>query len=311
MGRFSDRATRPTRGPLDIARWKLGRSEPPTEAFLEADDGSFAPRVVPNEGDAIQREVPHATWVGHATYVFRLGGQLVVTDPVWGKPLGISRRHSPEGLALDVVAAHLDVVLVSHSHRDHLDVATVRRLGSRPVYVAPLGNEKVLRAAGAERVVELDWWETHRHGDLEVTLVPARHWSMRTPFDRDDALWGGFVARGPEGAVYHSGDTAMFDGFVEIGERAGPIDWAMLPIGAYSPRWFMSPQHMNPEEAGEAFEMLGARQLLAMHWGTFQLTDEPLGEPPFRLRAWAERNGHSESRVRIPSLGEVIAFGAR
>ena len=140
----------------------------------------------------------------------------------------------------------IDVVLVSHNHHDHLDPWTIRRLGPAPLYVTPLGNGSVLRRSGAGEVVELDWWESTRRGDLEITLVPARHWSMRTPFDRNEALWGGFVVRGPEGTAYHSGDTAHFDGFAEIGRRCGPIDWAMLPIGAYEPRWFMEPQHMFP-----------------------------------------------------------------
>ena len=178
---------------------------------------------------------------------------------------------------------------VTHNHRDHLDVPTLRRIGKRALYVTLPGNAPFLRAAGLDKIVELDWWQSHRIGALEITAVPARHWSMRVPWDRNEALWGGFVFRGPEGAAYHSGDTAFFDGFAEIGERAGPIDWAMLPIGAYEPRWFMEPQHMNPEDAGQAFERLGARHLVAMHWGTFKLTDEPLGEPPARIARYFEQ----------------------
>ena len=134
--------------------------------------------------------------------------------------------------------------------------------------------------------------------------MPSRHWSMRFPWDRNDALWGGYVLRAPEGTAYHSGDTAFFDGFAEIGRRAGPIDWAMLPIGAYEPRWFMEPQHLCPEEAVEASVALGARHMVAMHWGTFRLTDEPLAEPPERARsAWAER-GLDERALWILDVGE-------
>ena len=180
------------------------------------------------------------------------------------------------------------------------------RLGCA-VYVTPLGNAPFLRAAGLDddKIVELDWWQSHRVGALEITAVPARHWSMRAPWNRNDALWGGFVFRGPEGAAYHSGDTALFDGFAEIGERAGPLDWAMLPIGAYEPRWFMEPQHMNPEDAGQAFERLGARRLVAMHWGTFKLTDEPLGEPPARIVRYFQERHLDPERLWLLDIGET------
>ena len=132
---------------------------------------------------------------------------------------------------------------------------------------------------------------------------------MRAPWNRNQALWGGFVVSGPEGAVYHAGDTALFDGFAEIGRRVGPVDWALLPIGAYEPRWFMQPQHLDPEEAGEAFLQLGARSLVAMHWGTFKLTDEPLAEPPERLRAWWRARGLDEERLWILDIGETRRLG--
>jgi L-ascorbate metabolism protein UlaG (beta-lactamase superfamily) len=151
--------------------------------------------------------------------------------------------------------------------------------------VVPLGNGDLLRSLGAEKVTELDWWQATDLGTIEVTLVPSRHWSMRYPWDRNEALWGAFVVRSSEGTAYHSGDTAFFDGFADIARRFGRIDWAMLPIGAYEPRWFMEPQHMAPEEAVEAARVLDARHLVAMHWGTFRLTDEPTAEPPERARA--------------------------
>ena len=133
---------------------------------------------------------------------------------------------------------------------------------------------------------------------------------MRSPWNRNDMLWSGFVFRGPEGAAYHAGDTGLFDGFAEIGRRAGPIDWAMLPIGAYEPRWFMEPQHMNPEDACEAFAALGARNFVAMHWGTFKLTDEPLGEPPERVRRACEQRGLDPARLWILDIGETRALTA-
>ena len=150
-----------------------------------------------------------------------------------------------------------------------------------------------------------------RVGELAITLVPARHWSMRMPWNRNATLWGGYVIRGPEGTAYHAGDTAWGDHFAEIGARVGPIDWAMLPIGGYAPRWFMAPQHIDPIEAARAWEALGAGHLLAMHWGTFRLTDEAIGEPPARLRAhWAE-HGLDPARLWIADPGEPRALGDR
>lgn len=303
MARFSHLATQPERSIPHILKWKV--VNPLLGRHRSAPVAGFRTPRRDNDGAHLSDRAPHATWIGHATFVLRLGGKVIATDPNWARAMGPRRRLSEPGLAIDTVREHLDVVVVSHNHRDHLDQGTIRRLGPNPTYVAPLGNADALRAAGARTIVELDWWQTHREGELDITLVPARHWSMRMPWDRNAALWGGFVLRGPEGAAYHSGDTGMFDGFREIAERAGPIDWAMLPIGAYAPRWFMSPQHICPEEAGAAFEMLGAKHLLAMHWGTFKLTDEPLDEPPARLREWAKQRGYGEDRVWVLDVGET------
>jgi L-ascorbate metabolism protein UlaG (beta-lactamase superfamily) len=300
MGRFDDRATRPQRGLGDILRWNVvdrftGRSrrdrtpfQPPTRA------PDPAPLLA--GGDSL-------TWVGHATFAARLAGKLVLTDPIFSERIaGTVKRRAPPGVPLDGLP--VDLVTISHNHRDHLDLATLARIGPGATYVVPLGNGAILRKAGLSEIVELDWWQTHVTGELSVTLVPARHWSMRFPWDRNDMLWGGFVLRSPEASVYHAGDTALFDGFEEIGARCGPIDYAMLPIGAYEPRWFMEPQHMNPEDAAHAFAALGARTLVAMHWGTFQLTDEPLAEPPERLRAQFAARGWPEERLWVLDVGE-------
>ncbi len=301
MGRFDDRATTPRRGPKDIFRWKVidaitGRNR--------ADPGGFTtPRREPDRALVAGTDA-QLTWIGHASFLFTLGGKRILVDPIFAPRLGPVSRLTPPGLPIEDLPP-IDLVLVTHNHRDHLDPWTLSRLGPAPTYVAPIGNGALLRKSGASSVTELDWWQSFTFGDLEITLVPARHWSMRFPWDRNDALWGGFVVRGPEGAVYHSGDTAFFDGFSEIGRRLGPIDWAMLPIGAYEPRWFMEPQHMGPEEAVEAAHLVGARHLVAMHWGTFRLTDEPIAEPPIRARArWIEQ-GRDENLLWILDVGET------
>lgn len=302
-GRFADRATQPVRGPRDILRWKLGKKEPRREDFAVVD--AVRPGVREGGAAALASGEAVAVWIGHATWALRLGGQLVVIDPIWSGAIGGAvRRLVPPGVPLAELPAP-DLVLVTHDHRDHMDLPTLGKLPHTATYVVPAGNGPRIARLGHGSVVELDWWETHQHGALEVTLVPARHWSMRMPWNRNDTLWGGYVIRGPEGAAYHSGDTAYGEHFAEIGARCGAIDWAMLPIGGYAPRWFMEPQHVDPLEAARGFAALGARNFLAMHWGTYRLTDEAIGEPPERLRAyWAER-GLAPERLWILDAGEA------
>ena len=302
MGRFDDRATRPQRGPLDLLRWNV--LDRLTGKALPRDRSGFRPAIRPPDPAPLREDHDSLTWIGHATFVLRIGGFLVATDPIFSTRIaGTVKRLVPPGVPLEDLPP-IDIVTVTHNHRDHLDLPTLRRIGKDALYVVPVGNGAILRAAGLPRVVELEWWETHRERDLEITLVPARHWSMRQPWDRNDMLWGGFVLRSPESCVYHSGDTAYFDGFAEIGARLGPIDHALLPIGAYEPRWFMEPQHMNPEEAGQAFLDLGARVLVAMHWGTFILTDEPVAEPPARIRAFFDERRLPAGRLWVLDVGE-------
>jgi L-ascorbate metabolism protein UlaG (beta-lactamase superfamily) len=156
------------------------------------------------------------------------------------------------------------------------------------------------------KVVELKWWETHEVEGLTITFVPSQHWSRRGLFDQNASLWGGYVVEREGIRVYHSGDTAWFEGFSEIGRRTGPIHAAMLPIGAYAPRWFMRTQHIDPSEAVRAFQALGAERFFAMHWGTFKLTDEPLDEPPRVLVHEWEAAGLPEARREILAIGQTV-----
>jgi L-ascorbate metabolism protein UlaG (beta-lactamase superfamily) len=292
--------TTPDKGLLDLIKWRLERrrAKVPFEAPRRDNDGSL-----------VRSARASLTWIGHATYALRLGGKLIATDPIWSDRLHTIRRRSAPGVRLED-AGPIDVVTVSHSHYDHLDLPTLRRIGPTTLFVVPKDNADILVDAGLRNVVELGWWETHRVGDVAITLVPAQHWSMRAPWDKNRRLWGGFVIEAPEGTAYHAGDTAFSARvFEEIGRRFSKIDWAMLPIGAYDPPWFMQPQHMGPEEAGRAWQILDARQLLAMHWGTFELTDEPLGEPPERLRAWARSAGAGGDVVRVLDVGETLRVG--
>jgi L-ascorbate metabolism protein UlaG (beta-lactamase superfamily) len=305
MGRFDHLATRPERGPKDIWKWRVvdalaGKNR-------SGEGGPFVPPRREPDRALIEGSAPQLTWIGHASFLVTLGGKRILVDPVFRNRVGPIARLAPPGIAVDALPP-IDVALVSHNHRDHLDPWSLERLGKAPHFVVPLGNGDLIRSLGADRVTELDWWQAVDLGTIEVTLVPARHWSMRYPWDRNDALWGGFVIRSNDGVAYHSGDTGFFDGFAEIGKRFGAIDWAMLPIGAYEPRWFMEPQHIGPEEAVEAARMVSARAMVAMHWGTFRLTDEPLHEPPERARAAWAKAGDADRELWILDVGETRAL---
>ncbi len=289
---------------VDVLRWQLGfhdEKRPRTPAT-----GVPVP-AVDNDGRALRHATKDSlTWIGHASFLIQLGGRSALVDPVLSDRLSaVIPRNVAPGLAWSALP-EIDVVLVTHNHRDHMDAPTLKRLGPDPVYVVPRGLGLWFERAGLRRVVEMDWWQEEEIEGLHVTFVPAQHWSRRGLSDMNESWWGGYVVERAGLRAYHSGDTAWFDGFSLIGERCGPIDAAMLPIGAYAPRWFMRSQHMDPADAVRAFEALGATKLVAMHWGTFKLTDEHLAEPPALLREIWERSGLCDDRRFIPAIGQTL-----
>jgi L-ascorbate metabolism protein UlaG (beta-lactamase superfamily) len=243
------------------------------------------------------------TWLGHASFLIQLDGVSLLVDPALRERIfGGIRRNVAPGLCLEELPP-IDAALVTHGHYDHLDLPSLKGVGAK--VIAGLGTSRALRGAGLP-CHELGWWETLEVGAVRVTFVPAQHWSRRGLRDVNRSLWGGFVVEGAGAAVYHAGDTALFEGFREIGARFPSLDAALLPIGAYDPAWFMERQHMNPEQALEAFQTLGARSMVAMHFGTFKLTDEPLDEPPLRLEAARVRLGIPAGQVKVPAVGETL-----
>jgi L-ascorbate metabolism protein UlaG (beta-lactamase superfamily) len=284
-GHFENPPSWPRRyGVAGLLKWRL------TPGAGRVDE-EFHPPFVANDGAELRNNhgAVSITWIGHATTLLQGGGANILTDPIWSDTLsGFSHRVVPPGLAGKDLPP-IDVVLISHNHRDHLDEPTIEAIGPGPTYVVPLGLGDWFRKRGMTKVVELDWWETTEvvaanGARVVVSFVPAQHWSQRGVTDTDKSLWGGFVVDAGGRRFYFAGDTGYPAAFAEIGRRFPGLDYAILPIGAYAPRWFMAPQHMDPEEAARAFHELGARALVPVHWGTFHLSDEPMSEPPRRLR---------------------------
>jgi N-acyl-phosphatidylethanolamine-hydrolysing phospholipase D len=267
--------------------------------------------VVPFDPPALDRN-PALTWIGHATFFVRMDGAAFLTDPVFSErasplPFAGPKRLVPPGVPLSALP-RLDFALLSHDHYDHTDLPTVRRLAERAVpFVVPTGVGELVRGAGGRVVAELEWWQSAEIAGMTVTCVPARHFSGRGLADRNRRLWAGFVVAGRTRRFYHAGDTAIFDGFAEIGRRLRPLDLACLPIGAYEPRAMMGPIHLNPEEAVRAARDLDARATAGMHFGTFDLADEPLDEPPRRFLAEAAAHGLGESAF-VMAIGETRGF---
>jgi N-acyl-phosphatidylethanolamine-hydrolysing phospholipase D len=270
------------------------------------------PRVA-NDGAALRANgsEPTVTWVGHATVLLQLDGVNLLTDPHWGgraSPVsfvGPKRLQAP-GLAFEDLPP-IHVVVLSHDHFDHLDLSTVKRLAADrdPIFVVPLGLKRWLEGEGITRVVELDWWQEFEYRGLRIVCTPAQHFSQRSLWDSNTRLWASWAVLGSTRRVYFGGDTGYFDGLREIGERLGPFDLVAVQIGAYMPPAIMRFVHLTPEQAVAAFQDLRGRTLLGIHWGTFDLADEPLEEPPARMLAEAARRGVPPDRAWIMKLGET------
>jgi L-ascorbate metabolism protein UlaG (beta-lactamase superfamily) len=258
------------------------------------------------------------TFIGHSSFLLRLPGLNVLTDPVFSKrcsPVrfaGPSRVRAP-GLALADLP-RIDILLLSHNHYDHCDLASLSKLRKRfPAMriVTGLGNASWLAAKRVKGATELDWWQAEALGETRVTAVPARHFAARTLWDRNRTLWVGFVLEHRGAKVYFAGDTGYTKYFKEIAARLGPPDLALLPIGAYEPRWFMGPVHMNPADAVLAFADLGAKQAVGMHFGTFQLTAEAIDAPEAALAEAKAAAGLPDTAFVTLDCGQSSVFSHR
>jgi N-acyl-phosphatidylethanolamine-hydrolysing phospholipase D len=302
-GRFTNRAGEPESAGIGVTLPFFARR---VWVTLKPRPGA-APRVS-YDSAAITRS-PSLTWIGHSTFLVRMDGVTFLTDPMFSdraSPVSFMgpRRMVPPGVPLEAIPP-VSFVLLSHDHYDHADLATVKRLAQRGVrFVVPRGLGDRVRGAGGQ-AIELDWWQEVELDGVRIHCVPAQHFSGRSLRDQRRRLWAGWVVSGPSRRFYHIGDTGYSADFKEIGERLGPIDLATVPIGAYLPAAMMHPVHVTPEEALKVGRDVRARRVVAMHFGTFDLADEPLDEPPQRFRAEAERLGLGPDRAWILKIGET------
>ena len=295
-------------------RWSLEIPPPKVDLSPNVPDLGY---IQKNRGDFA------VTWVGHATVLVQMGGLNILTDPQfserafpvqWAGP----KRFQPPAVRIAELP-HIDVVAISHNHYDHLDLGSVKALaaqpGGSPLFLVPLGNERLLADEGVTNVRALDWWDSVEVRGARVHLVPVQHWSRRTLTDANRCLWGGFVleanSRGKLRRVFFGGDTGYSSAdFKAIGAKFGAIDLGLIPIGAYAPRWFMQAQHVDPDEAVKIHQDIRARRSLGIHWGTFQLTDEPLDQALVDLAAARQKHGLSSGEFFTVRHGETRRFDA-
>jgi L-ascorbate metabolism protein UlaG (beta-lactamase superfamily) len=307
--RFFNPWTHTDRGVGDLLRWWWTADRRPWPAWVE-NRASVTPSA-PGPGDAA------LTFVGHASVLVRLGHTTVLTDPQFSPHAGPYGRIGAAAVRKPGIAAEqlppIDVVFVSHNHYDHLDLPTLRWLDAhrQPSFITCLGLKRCLEANGIRGVTELDWWDRVTIAEVELTLTPAQHWSNRTMFDRNATLWGGCHLRHEAGAtVYFAGDTGYAPCFAQVRERLGAPGVALLPIGAYEPRWFMRDYHMNPDDAVRAHVDVGARTSMATHFGFFRLTDEGFDEPVQDLARARAAHGISPDAFRVVDVGESVVLPA-
>jgi len=279
---------------LRLLEWKLGDNP-----WSEAKKKRPVFPVRRPDIDRILGNGDSVTYLGHGTLWIRLQKQNIMTDPVFGDIVYFIRRRTPFPIPPGELPP-MQVVLISHSHYDHLDKESIRQLGSEALYLTPLGyKDWFADVIPGARVVELDWFETYTLGGVQYRLLPAQHWTKRTPRDTIKRLWGSWLIESAGRKVFFGGDSGYFHGFSEFGKKYGPMDAVLLPIAAYEPAWFMRTYHMNPDEAVKAFLELQGKVLIPQQWGVFDLTDEPMDMPPGDYRRAAEAAGLEEGRTPL------------
>ena len=299
-------------GFFDLLKWRWGRNDkeiPPPESYdfpIAKNDPAF----LKSNGDKTT-----LTWIGHASVLLQLNGKNILTDPVFSERASPVQWAGPKrvvapGLALqDLPPIHM--VVISHDHYDALDKNSIVKLferegGKETIFFVPLRLKSWMKDLGITRIYELDWWDQHEEGTFRITAVPVQHWSKRGLFGRNKTLWAGWVVQSGDFRFFFTGDSGYTTTFKEIGKKLGPFELSTIPIGAYEPRWFMKTHHINPEEAVQVHSDVRSKKSVAIHWGTFILTDEPLDEPPKRLNSAMEEKNIPLDGFLVLKHGETI-----
>ncbi|WP_282034729.1 MBL fold metallo-hydrolase [Metabacillus indicus] len=250
------------------------------------------------------RSKTSVTWIGHSTFLIQTGGINILTDPVWAERMGMQKRLTQPGLAIQELP-EIDAVLISHGHYDHLDFASIRKLKGDPFFYVPEGLGASFSRRGYKNVKEAAWWDVFDKEDVRFTFVPAQHWTRRTLWDTNTSHWGGWVIEHRGHSIYFAGDSGYFRGFKEIGEKMS-VDAVLMPIGAYEPEWFMKVSHINPEDAVTAYLDLNAKgPFVPMHYGAFRLADDTGPEALERLLAEWEKRALDPEKLNIMKIGET------
>ena len=249
------------------------------------------------------------TWIGHSTLLIQINGFNILTDPVWSKrasplPFIGPKRHTKPGIEFEKLP-DIDFVLISHDHYDHFDKNTLKKLGNKPLYLVPKGVGRLLKGINIDHFEEYEWHDSVIINGITFICAPSKHFSGRGLYNIKKTLWCSWIVKADKGSFFYAGDTAYFSGLEQIGEKYGPFDIAALPIGAYSPKWFMGPVHLNPEQALQSLIDLKAKIFIPIHWGTFRLSFEPLNEPPNILKEEIKKRSLPEGDFWILKPGET------
>tara|TARA_Y100000590_G_scaffold90669_2_gene102279 strand:+ start:1211 stop:2188 length:978 start_codon:yes stop_codon:yes gene_type:complete len=300
----TNKATTSERSFGEFLNWRFSRKNPERTQIKTSDQWN---KLSEDSKD-------YAVWVGHSTYLINNGDLTILTDPVFSKRASPVRIAGPKRLISPAISLKelppIDVVTVSHNHYDHLDIKSLKALSKqnpKAIFLIPKGDKKLLSRSGIQNVEEFLWWENIKIKKTSFTFTPVQHWSARGLRDRNKSLWGGWFIKS-DLSIYHAGDTGYSSDFKETKNRLGSPDFAMIPIGGYEPRWFMSYHHVKPSESIQISLDLEAKRSVGMHWGTFILTDEDILEPPRLITNELKKLGLANEFFKTPKPGEVISL---